>query len=135
LSTGSIQRGAEARIRNRLTEYFEATDIKSKADRIIVRAVRQNAGSSDTALVDLAVAAKRRGDPGSAEDLLKQAISRNPTNWRACRELAELFRHDYQKLGDALRYYEQAASHAPNDASERAKIFREWVCCFVTVAK
>ena len=31
------------------------------ADRIIVRAVRQNVGASDTALVDLAIGAKRRG--------------------------------------------------------------------------
>ena len=39
---------------------------------------------------------------------MKQAISRNPTNWKASKELAELYRRDFQKTGEALRYDEQA---------------------------
>jgi hypothetical protein len=41
--------GTEATIRKRLSDYFEARDIKNEADRLVVRAVRQNADNSDTA--------------------------------------------------------------------------------------
>jgi tetratricopeptide (TPR) repeat protein len=118
--------GREAAIRDRLSDYFEAKDVKNPDDRVVIRAVRQSAETSDTALVDLARSARRRGDLGSAQDLFNQAISRNPRSWRAYRELAELHRHEFRNIGQAIRNYEQAAANAPKDTFEKARIFREW---------
>ncbi|WP_156346537.1 tetratricopeptide repeat protein [Verrucomicrobium spinosum] len=118
--------GREQTIRVRLRDYFEARDIKNEDDRIVVRSIRQSAGKNDSALLDLAESARRRGDLASAEDLLKQAISRNPRNWRAYRSLAELQRHEFKRPGEALRLYEQAAANSPKDRIERAKLYREW---------
>ena len=118
--------GREEAIRNRLRDYFEARDIKNADDRVVIRAVRQNTDTSDTALLDLAISARRRGDLESAQELLRQAIARNPRSWRAYKELAELHRHEFRRAGEALRFYEQAAANAPPDRFERAKLFREW---------
>lgn len=118
--------GREQAIRARLRDYFEARDIKNPDDQIVVRAVRQNAEASDAALLDLAISARRKGDLESAQELLRQAIARNARSWRAYRELAELYRHEFKRIGDALRCYEQAAANAPSDRFEKAKLFREW---------
>lgn len=122
----ALRDGGEQTIRNRLRDYFEARDIINADDRVVIRAVRQNTENSDTALLDLAISAKRRGDLNSAQELLRQAIARNPRTWRAYRELAELYRHEFRQTGEALRLYEQAAANAPSDRFERAKLFREW---------
>lgn len=118
--------GVEKAIRKRLTDYFEAKDILNEDERIAIRQVRQGTGSSDSALIDLATSAKRRGDIGDAEDLLNQAITRNPKSWKAPRDLAEIHRHDYQNLGQAMVLYERAVANAPKDAFEQAKLYREW---------
>ena len=118
--------GGEHAIRNRLRDYFEARDITNPDDRVVIRAVRQNTDTSDTALLDLAISARRRGDLESAHDLLRQAITRNPRSWRAYKELAELNRHEFRRISEALRFYEQAAVNAPSDRFEKAKLFREW---------
>lgn len=118
--------GAEKAIRKRLTDYFEAKDVWNEDERVAIRQVRQGTGSSDSALIDLATSAKRRGDIGAAEDLLNQAITRNPKSWKALRDLAEMHRHDYQNLGKAMILYERAVANAPKDAFEQAKLYREW---------
>lgn len=118
--------GREKAIRNRLRDYFEATDIKNVDDRVVVRAVRQNADTSDSAFLDLATSARRRGDLNSADELLRQAIARNPRSWRAYKQLAELNRHEFNRTGEAIRFYELAVANAPSNHFERAKLYREW---------
>lgn len=118
--------GIEKTVRKRLSDYFEARDVKSEDERIVIRQVRQGAGSGDSALIDLAKSAKRRGDIGGAEDLLNQAIARNPRNWQALRDLAEIHRHDHQNIGQAMSLYERAVANAPKDAYEQSKLYREW---------
>lgn len=118
--------GLEKDVRKRLSDYFEAKDVQSEDERIVIRQVRQGTGSSDSVLIDLAKSAKRRGDIGGAEDLLNQAITRNPRNWRALKELAEIHRHDHQNLGQAMDLYERAVANAPKDAYEQSKLYREW---------
>jgi tetratricopeptide (TPR) repeat protein len=118
--------GEEARIRQRLTQWFEAVDIKDAGERVIVRELRQGREAPEAALLDLAVAAQRRKDNWTAEDMFRQALDRNPTSWRAARLFAEFERHVNQNTTHALELYEQAASNAPARGHDRALIFREW---------
>lgn len=116
----------ESKIRKRLSDYFEAKDIKNLENRIVVRAIRQGKTEPEASLLDLAMAADRRGDLYGAEDLYKQALARNPRSWRAARLAAEFYRHNLVDVREALRLYEQAAANAPGRGSDRALIFREW---------
>ena len=116
----------ETEIRDRLKHYFDAHDIQDPEQRVVVREVRQGRSESESGLIDLAIAAERRGDNNTAKDLFEQALSRNPKNFRAAQLLAELHRHKFQSVADALRLYEQAASCAPSTGAARARIFREW---------
>jgi tetratricopeptide (TPR) repeat protein len=117
---------AEQRIRHRLTQWYEATDVRDPADRTITRQVRQGHGATEHALVDLAVSAKDRGDFKSAQELFEQALSRNPSSWLAAREYAEFERHINRNLMRALELYERAAANAPAKGNDRSLIFREW---------
>lgn len=120
------EHGLEDRIRKRLADYFEARDIANPKERIVVRELRQGKGGSETALVDLAAGAERRGDDASAKSLYEQALSRNPSSWRAARQFAEFNRHKTRNVSEALRLYELAAGNAPTRGPDRALIFREW---------
>ncbi|MFS8086641.1 MAG: RNA-binding domain-containing protein, partial [Acidobacteriota bacterium] len=75
----------EGGIRNRLSDYFEAKDIKDSDERLVIREMRQGKEASESALVDLAQAAERRRDYDTATHLYEQALRRNPTSWRASR--------------------------------------------------
>ncbi len=122
----SKEKELERQIRKRLTDWFEATDIRDEDEQVVVRELRQGKSSPEAALLDLAQAAERRGDTNSAQSLYEQAISRNPRSCRAARLFAEFCRHRLEKYGDALRLYEQAAANAPSQGQERGLIFREW---------
>ncbi|MFC1654174.1 RNA-binding domain-containing protein [Myxococcota bacterium] len=119
------QPNLESRIRKKMADWFEARDIRHEEERPAVRAARQGAKNAEAGLLDLAIAASRRGDP-AAEDLFKQALQRNPRSWRAARQYAEYQRHEHQNITEALRLYEQAAANAPSQGRDRALIFREW---------
>ena len=116
----------EEQIRKTLTDWFEAKDIGDLEDRRLIREARQGRGASESALLDLAQGAERRGDYASAKDLYEQALQRNPRSWKAARLYGEFQRHRLRNIGEALRLYEQAASHAPSRGAERALIYREW---------
>jgi len=116
----------EPKIRRRLTDYYEARDVADPRQRIIIREIRQGRGASEAPLLDLAKAAERQGDLDTADGLYQQAIQRNPSSWRAAREYAEFLRHKRVNIGEALKYYEQAAVNAPRMGPDRALIFREW---------
>jgi tetratricopeptide (TPR) repeat protein len=116
----------ENRIRRKLSDWFEAKDFRDPSERTVVRELRQGKGSSESALVDLAFAAERRGDVHSAEDLYEKALARNPRSWNAARRYAEFARHTLGNRAQALRLYEQAAANAPARGPDRARIFREW---------
>jgi tetratricopeptide (TPR) repeat protein len=116
----------EAKIRRKLTDWFEAVDVQDPGERLVIREIRQGKAGSESALVDLALAAERRGDLDAARDLYQQALRRSPTSWRAARMLGELYRHKLSNKAEALRLYEQAAANAPARGADRALIFREW---------
>jgi tetratricopeptide (TPR) repeat protein len=115
----------EASIRNRLSDWFEARDVRVADERLAIRASRQGKGDPEVALVDLGIAQGKRGDIDAAERLLEQALQRNPKSWRAAKELAELRRHVYRNISEALRLYDQAAANAPRTGVDRGLIFRE----------
>ncbi len=124
-SNVSKRDGVEAQIRKRLSDYFDAKDVRNEQDRPAVREIRQVASAGDSALIDLAASAKRRGDVHGAADLLRQALLRNPKSWRAHREMAELHRHDFRNISEAIRSYEQACAKPPKDKIEHSKLHRE----------
>jgi tetratricopeptide (TPR) repeat protein len=116
----------EKAIRQRLSDWFEARDARDPDERLVIRELRQGKAGSESALVDLAKAAERRGDLDAARGLYEQALQRNPTSWKAARSFAEFHRHKLNNLAAAIRLYEQAAANAPRRGSDRALIFREW---------
>lgn len=118
----ALERG----IRNRLSDYFEAKDVRDSDERLVVREIRQGKEASESALVDLAIAAERRRDFDTASHLYEQALRRNPTSWKAARLFAEFQRHQLGNQAAALRLYEQAAANSPRRGPDRALIFREW---------
>jgi tetratricopeptide (TPR) repeat protein len=113
------------KIRKNLSEYYEAKDIKNDEERIIVRELRQGTKDVGSSLVDLAKTAEKRNDIDGAKELYKQAISRDPTNWKALREYAEFCRHKLEDQTTAIQLYDQAAANAPVHGPDRALIFRE----------
>jgi tetratricopeptide (TPR) repeat protein len=118
--------GHEQKIRKLLRDYFEASDIRDAKERLVIRAIRQGQKASEGALVDLGIAAVRRGDNDGAQELFEKALSRNPQSWRAAKEYAEFHRKKTANLTRALQLYEQAAANAPRRGDDRAMIFREW---------
>lgn len=116
----------EEQIRKMLANWFEAKDVVDPDERKIIREARQGKGTSESALVDLAQGAERRGDSGSARELYEQALQRNPRSWRAARLFGEFLRHKLRNTGEALRLYEQAAANSPSRGPDRALIYREW---------
>lgn len=118
--------GLEGSIRQRMQDWFEARDVKNPRDRVVVREIRQGKGATETALLDLARGAERRGDVSTAEELYKQALERNPKSWRAARLAGEFYRHLVGNQATALQLYEKAAALAPSRGHDRFLIFREW---------
>lgn len=116
----------EETVRRKLADWFEAKDVKDSDERLVIREVRQGKGGSDSALIDLAQAAERRGDVQGARSLYEQTLVRNPKSWKAARLLGEFFRHKLENRSEALRMYEKAAANAPRRGAERALIYREW---------
>jgi len=115
----------EKTMRRRLSDYFEARDIKDPDEKVLIRTLRQGTDSGETSLLDLAKAAQRRGDVSCAKNLFEQALSRSRSNWRVAREFAEFCRHTLIDTTKALQLYDAAATHAPSMGSDRALIFRE----------
>jgi tetratricopeptide (TPR) repeat protein len=119
-------RDDERKIRRRLTDWYEARDVRVEKDRVAVRELRQGRGSPEHALVDLARDAEKRGDYRTAQDLYEQALSRNPNSWEAARRYAEFERHVNRNHTRALELYERAGANAPSRGSDRALVHREW---------
>lgn len=122
----SRQLGLADKMRNRMTDWFEARDVEDSGLRVVIRGIRQGKEGSETALLDLAQAAERRGDNESAQALYQQALQRNAGSWKAARAAAEFYRHKRNDLTQALVLYEQAAGNAPRRGPDRALIYREW---------
>lgn len=114
------------RIQRSLTEWFDARDIRDVDQRLVVRELRQGARADDTALVDLATSAEKRGDLDHAEKLYGQALARSPRGWRAARLAAEFYRHKRNNQLEALRLYSIAVANSPARGSDRALIYREF---------
>jgi len=115
-------------MRSRLTDWFEAKDIKDPEERLVIREVRQGKESSESSLLDLAISAETRGDMVSADSLYHQALLRNPKSWKAAWKYAEFMRHIQNKTADAIRLYEQAAANAPLRGTERARYLESGGC-------
>ena len=120
------ERELEPQIRRKLSDWYEATDIRNPQERQVVREIRHGRGSSEESLVDLAKAARHRGDFDAAHRMFEQALQRNPRSWRAAREFAEFERHERNNKASALILYERAFANAPSRGHERALICREF---------
>ena len=116
----------EEKIRQTLTNWFEATDIKDLDERLSVSQIRKGKDASESVLVDLALAAERRNDNRGAQDLYEKALNANPRSWRAARTYAKFTNKKLNNRRDALKLYEEAANNAPRRGMERALIFKEW---------
>src|SRR5262249_47050023 len=81
---GKIPKRADE-IRGRLTDYFEAKDVKDTDARLAIRESRQGNVASETNLLDLAIGAKNRGDSATALQLFENALGRNPRSWKVAR--------------------------------------------------
>jgi tetratricopeptide (TPR) repeat protein len=114
------------RMQRRLTDWYEAKEVTDGEERLVVRELRTGGSADDSALVDLALAADRRGDLENAGKLFKQALRRNPRSWRAAHAYAEFERHRNNNNLEALTLYSIAGANAPRQGNERAIIFREW---------
>lgn len=115
-----------SRIQKNLSEWFDARDVGDDKQRLVVRELRKGGQVDDSALVDLAVSAQKRGDNAGAEALFTQALGRNPRSWKAARLAGEFYRHVRQNPVETLRYYRLAVSNAPARGSDRALIMREY---------
>lgn len=115
-----------SRIQKNLSDWFDARDVGDDDERLVVRELRRGGQADDSALVDLAVSAQKRGDHDRADGLFKQALSRNPRSWRAARLAGEFYRHVRHDRVEALRNYAIAVANAPARGSDRALIMREY---------
>jgi len=110
----------------RLRNWFDAMDVSDEDQRLVVRTLRSGRQADDSAIVDLALSAQKRGDFDSAERLYEQALTRNPKSWRASRFAAEFQRHERNNRSEAIRLYRVAVANAPTRGSDRAIILREY---------
>ena len=94
------------KIRINLSNYYEAKDITNNEDRVTVRELRQGTNNVGSSLMDLAKSAEKRNDIEGARDLYEQAITRDPTNWKALRAFAEFFRHKLENPTMAIQLYD-----------------------------
>jgi len=117
--------GLEQSLRNAMSVYYQGSDITDPVKRKAMVAIREGKRDVDTLLVDAAKEMRNEGKLNEAEDLLMQAVQRNPSSWRAARELGDFYKHD-KKTTFALDYYAKAAQLAPKRGKDRALIFREY---------
>lgn len=118
--------GLESEIRKRLTDWYQAKDIRDVAQRELVQKVRRGERNPELALLEVARNFLEARDLDSAEEFFKQALERNPRSSRCHRETAEFYRHHRGEVAQCLRHYEQAGQFAPKQGPDRALIFREW---------
>jgi len=116
----------EANIRKKLSDWYEAKDVKNATERVLFQKIRQGTENPESSLIDLALSAKKNGKLDEAENFFKQALKRNAKSYKAAREYAEFLRHCRHKTGDAIKYYEQAISCLPARGAENGVIFREY---------
>ena len=117
--------GLEQSLRRSLSVFYEGADIADPDQRKAIVAIRQGKQDVDTLLVDAAKQVKHLGKINQAEELLIQACQRNPTSWRAHRELGDLYKNE-KKTSLALEAYKKASLLAPKKGNDRALIFREY---------
>jgi tetratricopeptide (TPR) repeat protein len=112
-------------LRKRLTEWFDALDVKDMSQRLVERQLRQGKQTSDVMLVELGEQAESIGDFPVAKAMYERAY-RVSANWRAAYRLAEIARHIDADVLTAIRWYEKAAVGAPKSGADRALVFREY---------
>ena len=116
----------EENIRKTLTKWFDALDIRDPEERRMLSDVRRGKKTQESVLVDLALAAEKRNDNKTAQDLYEKALSQKPSNWRALKSYGKFLIKKGGNGVEGLRKYEQAASFGPTRGIERSAIFREW---------
>lgn len=115
----------DRKIRKRLTDWFDATDIRDVSLRTAERLRRQGKQTSDLMLFELGIEAEKLDNKSAAKQLYERAY-KTGNNWRAAHRLAEIYRHVEVNIVETLRWYERAALSAPRQGLDRALVFREW---------
>ena len=114
-------------MRKRLSDWYEAKDIKNEDQRGVVRRLRQGKESPEAGYLMLAHAAAKRGDTEDAKSLFDQAVSRSGANsWTARWDSAEFARVTLKNKTLALEQYSKAAQVCPRRGHERGVINREY---------
>jgi tetratricopeptide (TPR) repeat protein len=119
----------ERLIKIRLTEWYEAKDIKDEHERIVTREMRQGNKNIGNTLIEFARNAQRRGDNETCKKILESAMIRDPQNWCVYREFAEYYRHSEEKSEKkAIELYKLALKYAQEErmSSQIAIAHREF---------
>jgi len=118
----------EDTIRNRMRDWYDAKDIQDPLRRAITRGLRQEKGSSEEVMLQLADINLKNGNVAGAETILKDTVKKFPKSWAARRNLAELLRHYTKDISsDTIEYYRQAAALIPpSHKLTAAQIYREY---------
>jgi len=115
----------EQNVRKRLSNYYQAIDVRDPVERMIIRDFRLGKEGTELKLASLAKKAERTGDISSANDLFLKAIESNDSNWLVLKNYAEFCRDINKDFNTAIKYYEKAAQNAPRRGRDKAIIFRE----------
>lgn len=130
LTSGFILRNCitaeeENKIRGRLRAWYQADDVQSTDEKILVQNMRQNGKNIGNTLANMANTALGRGDYDNAVQLFEQAITRDPRNWRVYKEFAEYYRNVPKNISLAIQYYKKSIEHLPkNETSSLGAIVR-----------
>jgi Tfp pilus assembly protein PilF len=96
--------------------YFREDGDEKKSEKYLLKALDLNAADEEASkfLQFLAARAKERGDLGKFVEINEAVVKRQPTNGQVWNNLAWYY-HSRRQLTEAVKYYEKALEHAPND--------------------
>jgi tetratricopeptide (TPR) repeat protein len=118
-------KGYEDAVRKRLTDWYQAREIKDPVERQLMQKVRRGERNPELAYLHVAKGMLESNNPLQAQKFFELGLERNPRNYELHWGLAEFYRQHKNETGLALSHYEQACEHAPKHGRDRGKVFRE----------
>ncbi|MDP8210222.1 MAG: NB-ARC domain-containing protein [Candidatus Stygibacter australis] len=111
--------------RRRMTEWFNAEDVRDPHEKALLQQVRQSNVTSVKNIIDLHIIYIKKNDIGGAEKLLLNSLEKYHNNYKILFALAELYKKD-NNIKRSLEYYEKAVKYTPSVGREKALINREY---------